>query len=112
MALEQVLADWRERASDARRLGNEAQATAIDAVLDDVTPAAEPFTRWLAEDRAMLYSQKSSRWLRQRFQDWKAQGAAKLEKGKRFYLRIVLPVPVDLDATAADAERTAREDAT
>jgi hypothetical protein len=110
VTLDQVITDWRERATDARRLGRDDQALAIDAVLDDLSRAAEPFTRWLAEDRAILYSRKSVRWLRARFPEWERQGLAKLTGNRRFYLPAALPVPYDVCTTVADAERTARED--
>jgi hypothetical protein len=111
MTLEELLADWREKATDARRLGHEDQARAIEAVCDDVARVGEPLIRWLSEDKATLYTRRSTRWLRERFRGWERQGAARLVHGRRFYLQIVLPVPIDLEAEAADAERTAREDA-
>ena len=111
MTLEQTLADWRERATDAKRLGHDEQAKAIEAVLDDVAVASEPFRRFLPEDRAQLYTRKSARWLRTRFAGWERQGLAKWVNARRFYLMVVLPIPMDMEATAADAARTAREDA-
>lgn len=111
MTLEEVLANWREKADDADRLGNAEQARAIRAVVEDVARAGERVMRFLPEDRARLYCRKSVRWLRAHFHTWEAQGAARRDgRGVRCYLQIVLPVPLDLASTAADAERTARED--
>lgn len=98
MTLDQVLADWAERAQIARKLGHRAQADTIEKCLADVRQAAEDTLTWLSEEDAMLQSGKSRPWLRARFPEWQRMGHARHRGRQRQYRQII--VPRDLDVVA------------
>lgn len=110
-SIEQVLADWRERASHARMLRHEHDAQMIEDITRDVAEAAEPFMTWIGEADAALYTGHATSWLRGRFAQWERDGLARWSvrgKRERQYLQVVLPRRVDLEAVRADAMRAAR----
>jgi hypothetical protein len=109
--LETVLADWRERASGARRLRDERVAELLDEFCADVADATEDYRKWLPESDAMIRSGKGKYWLRARFGEWAQAGNARWSPKNaraREYRAMVLPQRTDLAALHADAQRAAR----
>lgn len=91
-ALEQVLADWRERASALRLAVRARDAELIDKICDDFATAAEEYLRWLSEDEARLRSGWSLSRLRGQFTAWERQGHARFdEKRRRQYRMLIVP---------------------
>ena len=111
MTLEQVLADWREKANTLRLSRAHVTPETLERCLTEVEQAAEPYLRWLNEVDAHLYSGRSLRWLRGEYAHWAAEGHAKKHQGRRFYRMAVLPVKANVEALLAQAERDARADA-
>ncbi len=111
MTLEQVLADWREKANMLRVTKAHVTADTLEQCLTDIAVGAERYLRWLNETDAHLYSGRSLRWLRSHFAAWAGQGQAKKTHRQRYYLMAVLPVKANVEALLAQAERDAREDA-
>lgn len=89
--LEQVLADWRERASALRACHRQLDAELIDDVCRDVAQAAEDYIRWLTEEDAALRSGRSLTWIRSRFSEWEREGHARREGRRRLYRQVVIP---------------------
>lgn len=90
--LEEVLANWRERASALRLCGHRAEAETIEGICDEVGAAGEDWLRWLSEDEARLRSGRSLDWLRARFAEWEQEGhAEKGPGGRRTYRQCVVP---------------------
>lgn len=90
--LEQVIAEWRDLAANAKRLHDERTADVILTILRDVSDAAEDYLRFFSEADAQLRSGKSARWLRSRFPEWLEQGnARKSARGDRQYRALVVP---------------------
>ena len=54
-SLEQVLADWRERASALTVTGHKHDADLVEKVLDDVVSTLPEYLSWLTEGEAMMY---------------------------------------------------------
>lgn len=111
MKLEQVLADWRERAQILRASGYVAHADSLTAFADDVAAATEDYRTFVNETDARLISGKSVEWLRGRFGEWLALDNARLVGRKREYRMIVLPRRADLAAARAAGQRAARGEA-
>lgn len=104
--LESVLADWRERASAARRARAGAQAELIDEICADVARAAEDYLRFLSERDAQLRSAKGVRYLRSRFPEWEAQGNARRNaKGDREYRALIVPTRANIVAARERGRR-------
>lgn len=90
--LEQVISEWRDLATAAKRLHDERTAMLILEVLKEVSDAAEDYMTFFSERDAELRSGKSARWFRARFPEWKAQGNARENaRGERQYRAIVVP---------------------
>ena len=106
--LEVVLADWREKASTLRSVRHQHDAELIDAIVDEVSRAAEDYLRYVSEPDAMLRSGKSADWLRARFADWCEQGHAEKRKGVRYYRALVVPRRPDLEAARDEGRRGER----
>jgi len=106
--LEQVIADAREEAKILERNGHLAQARSLERFADQVAEAAEPFTRWLSEDKAHTKSGRSVRWLRAQFDAWEAQQLARWRHSAREYLDVAVPQRVHLSTVRAEARAQAR----
>lgn len=111
--LEQVLADWNERASAARLLKDARVADLIQDFCDDVADSTEDYRTWLSESDAMLRSGRPKVWLRARFANWARQGLARWSPRNaraREYRALIVPMRSDVAAIRADAVRAARGD--
>jgi hypothetical protein len=110
-SLELVLADWRERASGARRVKDERVADLLDELCSEVDAATEDYQKWLSESDAMLRSGKGRYWLRARFGEWAHNDLARWNPKNtkaREYRAMVVPQRSDWAAIQADARRAAR----
>ena len=109
--LETVLADWRERATGARRVKDERVADLLDEICQDVADATEDYRKWLSESDAMIRCGRKRYWLRARFGEWAHAGLARWStKNSRLreYRAMVIPQRFDRAALQADATRAAR----
>lgn len=111
MRLEEVLADWREKANTLRVTRSHVTADTLDQALTEIERAGERYLRWLNEVDAQLYGNRSLRWLRAHYAGWELEGMAKKVSGKRFYLMAALPSSPNSDAILAQAERDEMGDA-
>jgi hypothetical protein len=109
--LEDVLADEHETAQRMEANGQAALATAIRRICRRVAASAEDYLRFVNEGDAILYSDRSERWLRSHFDEWAEQGHAKKEGATRFYRLIVLPRRANLSAAREAGRRAARNEA-
>jgi hypothetical protein len=107
--LEEVLANWAERASTLRLCGHPSQAEMVDAIVDEVRASAEDWLTWLHEDDAVLRSGRSHDWFRHRFADWAARDLARQDGRKRRYRAVVVPQRVNLEAAREQGRRDAEE---
>lgn len=110
-SLEQVIADWRERASACRRVKDERVADLIDEICQEIANATEDYTKWLSESDAMIRCGKGRYWLRARFGDWTRSDCARWSpknKRAREYRAMVIPQRADFAALQADAIAAAR----
>jgi hypothetical protein len=105
--LEQILADWAERAQTLRRCGHGAEAETLEALLSEVRVSAEDWLVWLSEDDAMLRSGKSRDWFRGRFPDWERRDLARRDGRKRRYRAVVVPQRLNLEAAREQGRRDA-----
>lgn len=94
--LEQVIADFREKATTLRSVRHAHEAELIEDICTAVTQAAGPFLRCVSESDAMLFSGKGAAWLRARFPDWEQRRLAEWRDGKRYYRLCALPHRPDL----------------
>jgi hypothetical protein len=109
--LEQVLADWRERATGARRVRDERVADLLDELCNDIAEATEDYRKWLSESDAMIRSGKGRYWLRARFGEWAHNDLARWSPKNakaREYRALIVPQRTNMAALAADARRAAR----
>lgn len=109
--IEQVIADARGELPVLRKHGQDAIADAIERLCDEISIAAEPFTRWMSETEAVLASPHAGPWFRQRFRVWESQGLARWNprnKQERQYLTVIVPQRVRLDVVRDNAREAAR----
>lgn len=106
---EQVLADWRERATHAKVLHDLRIARIIDEMADEFARANEDYMTWLSEDDAMLKADHRRPWFIERFAYWASIGCAEKRNGKRFYRALVVPQRANLSAAEEAGRRAARE---
>jgi hypothetical protein len=111
MTLDQVIADARGQAAVLRTYGAGDVADALERLCEQVAEAAAPFLEYQNEQEAMLSSGRSQAWLRTRFPEWERRGLARMVRGRREYLKVVVPQDLNLDAVRADARRAAGESA-
>jgi hypothetical protein len=111
MTLDQVIADARGQAAVLRTYGAEPVADALERLCDRFAEASAPFREFMNEQEAMLASGKSQKWLRDRFPEWERRNLARMVRGRREYLKVVVPQDLNLDAVRADARRAAGESA-
>ena len=112
-SIEQVIADAREEAAVLRKHGQDAIASAIDRVCDEVADATEDYRTWLTETDAMLRSGHTRAWLRNRFPAWDRQGMARWSpknSAAREFRALIIPQRTNLAALRADARLAARGD--
>lgn len=108
--LETVLADYCERATILRSVGESGKAQLIEDVCADVTESAEEYLRWIGETDAAMMSDKSERWLRGQYPAWESLGhARKGQNGKREYRMLILPRRVNLSAAREEGRRAVRD---
>ena len=105
--LEAVLADAASEVDVAKRYGH-VPLDDYRALVARLVAAAQPFTTWLSESDAALYSGHTVAWLRARRAAWARMGHARRRGRTWEYRRCTLPRRVDLDGVRADAGRTAR----
>jgi hypothetical protein len=104
-SLEQVLADWSERAQVLRACGHPAQADTLTAFGDEVRAAQEDWLTWLWEDDAVLKSGRGRDWFRSRFAEWAARDLARKEGRRRRYRSVIVPQRVNLEAAREQGRR-------
>ena len=107
--LEQILVDAAEEANTLDAHGAAFSVRRMRELLAAVRESAEPYTRFVIESDARIYSGKSVEWLRARFAEWEGEGHAKRVQGKRWYRLIVLPRRPDLEAAREAGRRAAGE---
>lgn len=108
--LETVLADYCERATILRSVGESGKAQLVEDVCAEVTAAAEEYLRWIGETDAAMMSGKSEKWLRGQFPNWEQLGhARKGQNGKREYRMLILPRRVNLSAAREEGRRAVRD---
>ena len=107
--LPQLLLDASEEASVLEANGAAFSVRRVRELLGEIAEAAEPYTRFIVEADARIYSNKSVEWLRGHFPEWEAEGHAKRVQGKRWYRLIVLPRRPDLEAAREAGRRAAGE---
>lgn len=96
--LEEVLADFREDAKIADRIGDGRVAELLTRMVDRVAKAAADYLVFLAESEARLRSGKSIDWLRHRFPEWERQGHAFRKGRQRFYRTLIVPIRANVSA--------------
>jgi hypothetical protein len=106
VSLEQVLADWRERASTLRLTGHARDAKMVDRICDEVARATEDYLTWLSEGDAGLRSGWGLSRLRSHFPEWERAHNARRTGRKREYRQLVIPQRANTIA-ARDAGREA-----
>lgn len=93
MSLEQLLADWRERATHLKASAHGREARLIDQLLEGVREALPEYLAWLSEADAMLYEgRRTPEALRDRFAELETRDLAKWDPRQRvrYYRRICL----------------------
>ena len=103
--LEQVLADWRERASTARYLRDDRTAETVEKLCGEVQEAAHEYLTWMTERDAVLRSDRSITWLRSRFVEWEREGHARRDGRRRLYRMLIVPRRANVE----DARRAGHE---
>jgi hypothetical protein len=93
--IEEQLATYYEDANVLHRLGHTKEATTLRRIADEVTTALGDYLTWLSETEAALWSGKSERWLRERFDGWLVMGHARKGGRHRQYRAAILPKGVD-----------------
>lgn len=97
-----------------RKHRSDTVADALERLIDDVAESASPFLDWLSEAEAQLRSGHHRAWLRKRFPAWQRQGLARWNPHRsreRQYLKVAIPLALNLDAIRADAVREAQRSA-
>lgn len=101
-SLEQVLIDAREELNGIAVGSSAVKIEYVDALIDRVREAADPFITWLSESDAMLKSGLSERTLRRRFREMLDCGTARHGRnGAREYLAKCIPPRPNLAAARA-----------
>ena len=91
--LEEVLARWRSDAAVLRRNDVKANASVLERCIHDVESAAMDYLTWLTEEQAMAKSGRSREWLQKRWDAWRTDGNANLDRNqkRRLYRSCVIP---------------------
>lgn len=108
MTIEQLLANYSEDAAILDRSGAKELAAQKRQVVEEVTIALGDYLRWLSEAEAALWSSKSPRWLRDRFEAMVASGDARRNGRHRQYRAASLPRGVDYIGLRGQARADAR----
>lgn len=95
MTIEEQLATYREDANVLDRMGHAKEAATLRRIADEVATALGDYLRWLSESEASLWSGKSERWLRERFEVMLQMGNARKLGRHRQYRAAALPRSVD-----------------
>lgn len=109
--LGQVIADSRSDADHLGRLGFERESKLLRDFARRVELAAEPFTTFLSERDAALFSGLSPRALRRKFYEWEPRGLARRQGSVRMYREIALPRRADVVNAHNDGRAAARQGA-
>lgn len=109
MTIEELLANYRENAAILEHACAKEQAELYRRVAQEVTDALGDYLRWLSEEEAALWSGKSTRWLRDRFEAMAATmpPTARRAGRHRQYRAAALPRAVDYIGLRAQARQDA-----
>ena len=106
-SLDQLLADWKERANQLRYTNHSHDATLIEKVCDEVADCMVDFLTWMSEERATLYTGLKAPALRHKFPSLEARGLAKWDeqRRRRLYRRVGLEHRGNSEAAREEGRR-------
>jgi hypothetical protein len=93
--IEEQLANYHEEAAILERAGHTRDAALLRRIAGEVRTSLGDYLSWLSEPEGSLWSGHTERWLRERFDMWRAMGHARKNGRHRQYRAAILPRGVD-----------------